>query len=207
MSRPDGAERGFDPRRLSVFLSGSGRTLVNLQKAIEDGALDAGIVDVVASRACAGVDRAVELGLPVEIVEGGFTASALLDRVAEHRIGLVVLAGYLRLVPVPPELERRILNIHPALLPGDGTGGRFGGRGLYGTRVHRAVLEAGETESGCTVHYCSAEYDAGPVLVRKVCPVLVGDTPETLAARVFEKELEAYPEALQLAIEEHRTPS
>jgi phosphoribosylglycinamide formyltransferase-1 len=207
MSDSDATTLGFDPGRLSVFLSGSGRTLVNLHRAIGSGRLDARIVDVVASRDCVGVSRARELGLPTEILPVPFTAESLLGRVRAKAIGLIVLAGYLKLLPVPPAMERRILNIHPALLPGDGTGGRFGGRGLYGMRVHRAVLDAGEGTSGCTVHYCSPVYDAGPVLIRRTCPVETGDTPETLAARVFEQELEAYPEAVQLAITEHRTSS
>lgn len=196
-----------DRSRLSVFLSGSGRTLVNLHRAILDGRLDASIVDVVASRMCRGVERARDAGLPVEIVGGQFTADSLLERVDSKRIGLVVLAGYLRKMPVPVLLRERIVNIHPGLLPGDGTGGRFGGEGMYGIRVHRAVLDAGVPETGCTVHYCDEGYDSGPVLLRKTCRVEPGDTPETLAERVFALELEAYPEALQLAIAGSRTKS
>lgn len=196
---------GIDRSRLAVFLSGSGRTLVNLHDRIASGWLEARIVDVVASRQCVGVERAEALGYRPEIVPGEFTSDELLERVRRTGAGLVVLAGYLRRVPVPQELERRIVNIHPALLPGDGTGGRFGGKGLYGIRVHRAVIEAGEPESGCTVHYCDEAYDAGPVILRRSCPVLPGDTPEDLAARVFELELETLPDALQLAIGETRT--
>lgn len=196
--------RDDDPRRLAVFLSGSGRTLVNLQQKIDARELDAEIISVVASRPCLGIERAGELGLPTEVRSDPFTSETLLEHVKEHRIGLIVLAGYLSLLPIPPQLERRVLNIHPGLLPGDGTGGRFGGRGMYGKRVHQAVLDAGEQESGCTVHYCSAQYDAGPVILREACPVLPDDDPAALAARVFELELEAYPKALQLAIDEHR---
>lgn len=196
---------GLDRSRLAVFLSGSGRTLVNLHEAIQAGRLDATIVDVVASRACAGVDRATELGYAPEVRTEAFTAESLLRRVEASSAGLVVLAGYLKKVPVPSPLQRRIVNIHPGLLPGDGTGGLYGGAGMYGDRVHRAVLDAGATESGCTVHYCDEGYDTGPVILRKSCPVLPDDTPESLAARVFALELKAYPEALQLVIDEHRT--
>ena len=195
----------MDRSRLAVFFSGSGRTFVNLHEKIRSGALDAEIVDVVASRRCGGIEKAEALGYSVEIVPGEFSERALLERIERAGAGLVVLAGYLRKVPVPAQLERRIINIHPALLPGDGTGGRFGGKGLYGERVHRAVLEAGEAESGCTVHYCDDRYDAGPVILTRTCPVLAGDTPDTLAARVFELELEALPAGVQLAIEETRT--
>jgi phosphoribosylglycinamide formyltransferase-1 len=88
----------------------------------------------------------------------------------------------------------KILNIHPALLP------KFGGKGMYGLRVHEAVLAAGEKESGCTVHFVNEDYDDGPPLYQAKCPVLPDDTPETLAERVLELERDAYPEALRLAL-------
>ncbi|HSI73564.1 MAG TPA: formyltransferase family protein, partial [Fimbriimonas sp.] len=88
----------------------------------------------------------------------------------------------------------RVLNIHPALLP------KFGGKGMYGRRVHEAVLAAGETESGCTIHLVTPVYDEGPIILQKTCPVLEGDTPETLATRVLQVEHEAYPEALAKVI-------
>ncbi|USN99073.1 MAG: phosphoribosylglycinamide formyltransferase [Phycisphaeraceae bacterium] len=191
--------------RLGVLISGSGRTLMNLYERCERGELDAEIVDVIASKKCVGVDRALATGLPVEIIEGDIPGDVLANRVERLNIDWLILAGYLRLIPIPAMLRRRVLNIHPALLPGDGTRGRFGGPGLYGSKVHKAVLAAGETESGCTVHFCDDEYDSGPVILRKRCPVLAGDTPEKLAARVFELELEAYPEALQLLIDGART--
>jgi phosphoribosylglycinamide formyltransferase-1 len=191
--------------RLLVLLSGSGRTMVNLAERCADGRLEAEIAGVIASRACAGVDRAVSLGLPVEVVPGEIPGPELATRASRAGADWVVLAGYLRRVEIPTELQGRVVNIHPALLPGDGTGGRFGGPGMYGTRVHEAVLAAGERESGCTVHLCDAAYDAGPVVLRRSCPVEPDDTAETLAQRVFGLELEAYPEALQLLIESGRT--
>ncbi len=190
---------GRSPARLLVMLSGGGRTLVNLAKAIEQQRLDARIAQVVASRPCPGVERARELGLPVRIVEGELSPEALLELVREARADLVALAGYLRRVPVPAELAGRIVNIHPALLP------RFGGKGMYGLRVHQAVLDAGETESGCTVHLCDERYDTGPILLQKRCPVLPGDTAQTLADRVFALEQEAYPEALAALIDQLRS--
>jgi len=187
-----------------VLLSGSGRTLVNLHERCRDGRLDARVVGVIASRECPGLERAREAGLHTEIVPGDVPGAALAERAERLGADWVVLAGYLRKVEIPPSLQGRVVNIHPALLPGDGTGGRFGGRGMYGERVHRAVIEAGERESGCTVHLCDAEYDAGPVVVQKRCEVRPDDTPQTLADRVFGLELEAYPEALQLLIERCR---
>jgi folate-dependent phosphoribosylglycinamide formyltransferase PurN len=104
---------------------------------------------------------------------------------------LVVMAGFLSFWRVPPEFDGRVINIHPALLPD------FGGKGMYGSRVHEAVLRSGRTESGCTVHFCNNEYDGGPILIQRRVPVLTGDTVETLAGRVFEQECEALPEAIQ----------
>ena len=107
-------------------------------------------------------------------------------------VDLVCLAGWLRLLKIPPTWAGRVLNIHPALLP------KYGGPGMYGRRVHEAVLAAAERESGCTVHVVTDEYDAGPVLLQRRCPVLPGDTADTLAERVFELECDAYPEAIAL---------
>jgi phosphoribosylglycinamide formyltransferase-1 len=105
---------------------------------------------------------------------------------------LVCFAGWLHLVPIPPDFRHRVLNIHPALLPA------FGGKGMYGRRVHEAVLAAGVKVSGCTVHFADETYDTGPILVQKCVPVKEGDDPDTLAARVFAAECEAYPEAIGL---------
>ncbi|MGH7133160.1 MAG: formyltransferase family protein, partial [Phycisphaerales bacterium] len=109
---------------------------------------------------------------------------------ADHRVDLVVLAGYLTRLEIPPAYRGRIVNIHPALLPA------HGGHGMYGRRVHEAVLAAGDTESGCTVHLVDDEYDRGPIIAQTRVPVLKGDIPETLAARVFEAECATYPAAL-----------
>jgi phosphoribosylglycinamide formyltransferase 1 len=105
---------------------------------------------------------------------------------------LVCLAGWLHLLPIPDDLRHRVLNIHPSLLPA------FGGKGMYGRHVHEAVLAYGAKVSGCTVHFADDSYDTGPILVQKCVPVLTGDTPDTLAARVFAAECEAYPEAIRL---------
>jgi len=185
------------PLRLAVLISGGGRTLLNLLDAIEAGRLHATIPLVVSSRRTApGVERARARGLEVAIVrprdhaDAAAFAAALTAHLIAVRPDLVVMAGYLVHYPVPPELEGRILNIHPSLLP------RHGGRGLYGDRVHAAVLAAGERESGCTVHVVDDEYDHGPVLARTRVPVRPGDDVEALAARVFEAECETYPRVI-----------
>jgi phosphoribosylglycinamide formyltransferase-1 len=128
-------------------------------------------------------------------------ADRLVDEMDRAGCAWLCLAGYLRLLPPSVLAARpgRVLNIHPALLP------RFGGKGMYGERVHAAVLAAGETESGCTVHLVTDRYDDGPILLQRKCPVKPEDTPETLAARVLELEHRAYSEALVYAIERART--
>ncbi len=183
--------------RLAVLISGGGRTLLNLADRIDAGALDARIELVVSSRADApGVERAAARGLTVRVAERGDfpDEQAMHDAIdgwlREHRIDLVCLAGYLRWMRVSPVWEGRVINIHPALLP------EFGGPGMYGLHVHRAVLAAGRTVSGCTVHFVDGIYDHGPVILRRTCPVLPGDDEHALAERVFEQECIAYPEAI-----------
>jgi phosphoribosylglycinamide formyltransferase-1 len=183
---------GSDRPRLAVLISGGGRTLLNLQDRIEAGSLSATIPLVIAGRECPGAERARERGLEVRIVPGEIPGPALDCLLRQFEIDWVVLAGYLKKVDIPPVYNQRVVNIHPALLP------KYGGPGMYGHRVHEAVLAAGESVSGCTVHLCDGGYDTGPIILQRSCPVLPGDTPESLAARVFALELEAYPEALQL---------
>ena len=119
--------------------------------------------------------------------------AALLAALRSHGAEAIALAGYMKKIPpgIIAAYRGRILNIHPALLP------RFGGQGMYGIRVHEAVLASGERESGATVHLVDEEYDRGAILLQRRVPVLPGDTPETLAARVLEAEHQVYPEALR----------
>ncbi|MFN6192696.1 MAG: formyltransferase family protein, partial [Planctomycetota bacterium] len=119
-------------------------------------------------------------------------ASATWSWIAELDVDLVVLAGYLRLLPIESDFAGRVLNIHPSLLP------RHGGKGMHGERVHAAVLAAGDAESGCTVHLCDERYDEGRILVQARVPVLPGDEPARLAARVFQAECEAYPAGIAM---------
>lgn len=175
--------------RLGILLSGGGRTLVNLVQRIREGRLAAEIACVIADRKEAqGIVRAQEAGLPVSCTKD---PAAIWRTIVEHRVDLVCLCGYLRLLPVDPAFRGRVLNIHPALLPA------HGGKGMHGHFVHEAVLAAGDRESGCTVHVCTDEYDRGPVVLQARVPVLPGDTPDTLAARVFAAECECYPEAIE----------
>ncbi|MEZ5965981.1 MAG: phosphoribosylglycinamide formyltransferase [Planctomycetota bacterium] len=187
MSSPPPTES--PPRlRLGILLSGTGRTLVNLSDRIAAGSLAAEIALVISDRPdVVGLHRAHALGHPTAVTR---EASATFDLLREHRVDLVCLAGYLRLLPIPEDFAGRVLNIHPSLLP------KFGGRGMYGHHVHEAVLAAHERESGCTVHLCDDQYDHGTVLLQRRVPVLPGDDADKLAARVFAAECEAYPAAI-----------
>jgi formyltetrahydrofolate-dependent phosphoribosylglycinamide formyltransferase len=184
--------------RLAVLVSGGGRSLENLCAVIERGELAAEVALVVSSRPGAfALERARRRGIPTALVDPGRELSpaelsaALFERVDAAGCELVVMAGFLRLCPVPARWSGRVLNVHPSLLPA------FGGKGFYGERVHAAVLERGVQFTGCTVHYVDDEYDHGRILLQRCIPVLPGDTAETLAARVFEEEKLALPEAIR----------
>ena len=147
------------------------------------------------------VDGAKDRGLNVAVIDPISTADYgknLIGVLQENGVEWICLAGYLRLLPpeVLSNYENRILNIHPALLP------KFGGKGMYGMRVHEAVLASGEMESGCTVHFVTENYDEGPIILQRKCPVENDDTPETLALRVLKLEHQAYSEALRKVIHE-----
>jgi phosphoribosylglycinamide formyltransferase 1 len=191
-----------EPIRLAVLLSGSGTTLQNLIDRIADRRLAANIVQVIAGRPDAGgTERAKRSGLPVEVVARKSFADVsaysrrIFDLCRAGRADLVCLAGFLQLLEIPSDYADRIMNIHPALLPA------FGGKGMYGRHVHEAVLAHGVKVSGCTVHFVDQVYDHGPIVLQKAVEVRDDDTPETLAARVFAAECEAYPEAIRLFAE------
>ena len=185
------------PLRLGILFSGGGRTLENIAERIADGTLEARIAVSISSHASAGgLGRAERLGIPCRVIDyrewGAGFADEITRTLDEAGVDLVLLAGFIRHYPVPARYAGRILNIHPALLPA------FGGRGFYGDRVHRAVLECGARFSGCTVHFVTDEYDRGPIILQRVVPVEADDSPESLAARVFAEECLAYPDAIRL---------
>lgn len=189
-----------DPIRIVALLSGGGTTLQNLLDRIAAGTLNAQVVGVVSSKADAfGITRAERAGVPVRVVRAAPRRPSFADEVwaAVREFGpeLVCLAGWLHLLPIPEDFRHKVLNIHPSLLPA------FGGKGMYGHHVHEAVLSYGAKVSGCTVHFADDSYDTGPILVQRCVPVTTTDTPDALAARVFEAECEAYPEAIRLIAE------
>jgi len=185
--------------RAAVFASGSGSNFQVLAERAADrpGAWEVALL--VTDRDDAGaLERARSLGIPARIVpvsgrSAGEVGAEMLEALEEAEVDLVLLAGYLRLIP--PDLVRafggRMLNLHPALLPA------FGGKGMYGRRVHEAVLEAGVRVTGATVHFVDEEYDRGPILAQWPVPVLPDDTPDSLAARIGRVEHGLYPAAVE----------
>jgi phosphoribosylglycinamide formyltransferase-1 len=187
--------------KLAVFASGGGSNFGAMLKAVDAGRLDAEPVLLVTDRPGVGaIEKAEAREVPVVVLppaqfetEDAF-ADALLDALARHGATHVALAGYLKKVPVRvvQAFRHRMLNVHPALLPA------FGGKGLYGERVHQAVIEHGCRVSGATVHLVDEEYDTGPIVLQEPVPVLADDTPRSLGARVLQVEHRIYPQALQL---------
>jgi phosphoribosylglycinamide formyltransferase 1 len=187
------------PLQLAVLVSGSGTTLQNLLDEIRAGRLNAEIPLVIGSRPeLVGLQRAAKAGIRNVVVDRrtypqcADFSRRVFDLCAEANVDLVCLAGWLCLLDLPDHFLGKVMNIHPALLPS------FGGRGMYGRKVHEAVLAHGCKLSGCTVHFVDNTYDTGPIILQRACPVLDDDTPETLAHRVFEEEKIAYPEAIRL---------
>lgn len=185
--------------RIAVLISGSGSTLDNLIRRIQDGRLRrVQIAHVVSSRGTVrGVEIARNANLPPSIVrrkdfsdDEAFSA-ALTREIDAANVDLVVLAGFLCLWRFPTRYAGRVLNIHPALLPS------FGGLGMFGRNVHAAVLAAGAKTSGCTVHLADEVYDHGRIVAQRAVPVYPADTPETLAARVMAAEQDLLPEVIQ----------
>jgi formyltetrahydrofolate-dependent phosphoribosylglycinamide formyltransferase len=183
--------------RIAVLVSGSGTTLANLVDRTGDRRLGARIDRVIGSKHGLGAEgRARQANLSYTVVERrAFDSTrAFSDAVFAHcqDVDLVVCAGWLQLLELPAFWLGRVINIHPALLPA------FGGKGMFGRHVHRAVIDHGCKVSGCTVHYVDNTYDTGPIILQRTCHVLDDDTPESLAARVFAQECEALPDAISL---------
>ena len=184
-----------DPFRVAVLASGGGSNLQALLDACGAGS-PARIVLVLSNNPKAGaLTRAERAGVPYAVIPDPADGAVLTRRLTDAHADLVVLAGYLKLVPAETvaAFEGRMINVHPGLLPA------FGGPGMYGARVHRAVLESGATESGATVHLVSAEYDRGETIAQRRVPVLPGDTPDTLAVRVLAVEHQLLPEVVLAA--------
>ncbi len=173
--------------RIAVFASGSGSNFQAILDAIASGRLDASVCALIASKPGIGAIQKAETNhIPVFIQDADLA-------IESTKPDLLVLAGYLKPIPshIINRFPNRILNIHPALLP------KFGGKGMYGRHVHEAVIAAGESESGCTVHVVTEHYDEGPILAQARVPVLPEDSAETLAARVLAQEHLLFPFIIQ----------
>ncbi|MCP4194369.1 MAG: phosphoribosylglycinamide formyltransferase [Planctomycetaceae bacterium] len=186
--------------RLAVLISGGGTTLKNLLQKVQSGELaNVEIARVISSSEKAGgLEFAKNANVPCQVVRSGRPTDAesfsheIFQPLRDEKIDLVIMAGFLKHVLIPEDFEGRVLNIHPSLIPA------FCGQGYYGQRVHAAVLEHGVKVSGCTVHFVDNEYDHGPIVLQRAIEVAEDDTPSSLAARIFEEECQAYPEAIRL---------
>lgn len=186
-------------KNIVVFASGGGSNFQSVINAISSGKLEAKISGLITNKTgIKSIERARKNNIASEVIsEKEFSEYAdyekvLLEQLQSFSADLLVLAGYLRKIPdlIIESYEGRILNIHPSLLP------KYGGKGFYGLNVHRAVIENGDKESGCTVHLVTKIYDDGPVLGQTKVPVFENDTPELLAARVLEEEHILYPKII-----------
>ena len=188
-----------NPFTITVLISGGGTTLRNLIERKQDGRLAPEIVRVISNNPnAAGLGFAEQANIECSVVDHrnfedrhGFS-EAIFSEIRSSRANLVVLGGFLRRLAIPPDFENRVVNIHPSLIPA------FCGKGNYGARVHKAVIDYGCKVSGCTVHFVDDQYDHGPIIAQRTVPVLADDDPSTLAARVFEQECELYPDTINL---------
>lgn len=186
----------MEKTKVAVLVSGGGTNLQALIDKVADGSLpQVELVKVISGKESAyALERASKAGIETAVAK---EQPQVLRELEESGAEMVVLAGYMKVLS--PEIIRkyrnRIINIHPSLIP------KFCGKGFYGSRVHNAVIAAGETESGATVHYVDEGVDTGEVILQERVPVLEGDTPEKLAARVLETEHVILAEGLKIAIE------
>ena len=182
---------------IAVLISGGGTNLKNLIDRKAQNTLPVDFRLVVSSNPKAkGLDYAQESSIPTRVirkkdfVDGQAHSDAMFEAIRESGAKLVVMGGYLEHLLIPSDFEKRVINIHPSLIPA------FCGKGMYGLYVHQAAIEFGVKVSGCTVHFVDNQYDHGPILLQRTCEVLDGDTPETLQRRVFELERDALPDAI-----------
>jgi phosphoribosylglycinamide formyltransferase-1 len=185
--------------RIAVLISAGGTTLKNLLEKQSNGQLDLDIVQVISSNPhAAGLSHAAAAEIasrtvrPADYETPEQFSEAIFQPCRAADVDYVVMGGFLKHVLIPGDFENRVINIHPGLIPA------FCGKGFYGARVHQAVLDHGAKVTGCTIHFVDDQYDHGPIILQRVVSVENDDTAESLAARVFAAECEAYPEALRL---------
>ncbi len=183
--------------RVAVLISGSGSTLANLIECQRRGELPVDFALVISSNPKAGgLLHAEQASIPTEVVarknfaDQWTHSQQIFELCRAHKVQLVVMGGYLEHLGIPDDFANRVINIHPALIPA------FSGQGYYGLRVHTAAIEYGVKLSGCTVHFVDNQYDHGPIIAQRSCPVLDDDTPHDLQHRVGELERQLYPEVI-----------
>lgn len=179
----------INKKKIAVLVSGRGSNLQSIIDNVENGNLNCEITYVIADRECYGLQRAEKYGIETLLLDRKIIDNKLANEIIDSTLegcktDYIVLAGYLSILTEKfiKKWDKRVINIHPSLLP------KFGGKGMYGIKVHEAVIKAGEKESGCTVHFVTNEIDAGEIITNVKIPVLEDDTPETLQKRVLEQE-------------------
>lgn len=184
--------------KIAVWISGGGTTLSNVLDCVSKGMLEVEVCLVVSSNAeVGGVEIARAAGIEIQVVARGQFHSPdeyrdeMFRRSRELGVHYVVMAGFLKHVLIPSDFTNRVVNIHPSLIPA------FCGKGMYGNRVHQAVVDSGVTLSGCTIHFVDNEFDHGPIIYQHTVPVVAGDCAEDVRQRVFVAECEAYPKVLR----------
>ncbi len=196
--------------RLVGLISGAGSTLANWLRCQDQGQLNATIVGIVSSRPHSAkneniLGEVVRRNIPLAIVQGHQAdddvsySRRVMEAIRPWAPDLIGMGGWVHRLIVPDDFQNRIINIHPSLLP------KYGGKGFYGRRVHEAVIEAKEVESGCTVHFVDDEYDHGPIILQRRVPVYSDDTPETLRERVSKEEHIVYPEVINQLVSTIKT--
>ncbi len=179
--------------KVAVLLSGSGRTLDNFHERIVAGTLNAEIQVVISNvEGVLGLEKAEKYGYPAYHAKSDDEINSILE---DYDVELICLAGYLKLYTPPESLKNIVINIHPSLIPS------FCGDGYYGHHVHEAVKARGCMVSGCTVHFANEVYDEGPIILQKAVALDYEDSASEIAAKVFEIECEAFPEAINLVDE------
>lgn len=181
-------------KNIAILASGNGSNAERITRCFMDDASMGVSLILTNCRHAYVLERARQLGVPALWLPKADweQGTPVIEQLCRHAIDFVVLAGFLARIPdnVLHCYPNRMVNIHPSLLP------KFGGKGMYGDRVHEAVLAAGETESGITIHYTNERYDEGGIICQRRCPVWPDDTPETLANRIHALEYETYPKVI-----------
>jgi phosphoribosylglycinamide formyltransferase-1 len=185
----------MEKKHIAIFASGSGSNAENISRFFYQNPLIEVCLFLTNKPDAPVTERAKRLGKPCYIFtrEEFYNTNRVAEELNKYKIDLIVLAGFLWLIPsnLLRNFPKRIVNIHPALLP------KYGGKGMYGTRVHQSVIENREKESGITIHYVNEEYDAGDIIFQARCTVNPNDTPESLAGKVHELEYRHFPEVIE----------